>query len=253
MEIIKSRKNKVIVDTLNIKKEPKDALFLENIKLINEAISCGCSLRYTLISGKKEEYYLKNFPLLFNYDYYIVSEDIINYLSDTKSPQGIIGVIDLKGLKNEINLNENFIVLESIQDPGNLGTIIRSASGTSFTNIFLINCVDIFNQKVIRSSMGGIFKVKTKKFASDNDFLDFANRNKLKYMVASMEGENIFKIKSKLPQIGVAIGNEGSGVSKNIKENATKIISIPMKNNLESLNAAVSCSILIYYLDALSN
>ena len=145
----------------------------------------------------------------------------------------------------------NFIVLDHIQDPGNLGTIIRSASGTSFKNIFLINCVDVFSQKVIRSSMGGIFKIKAKKFVSCNEFLSFALAQNLKYYVASMEGENLFGIKNKISNIGVAVGNEGNGVSSLIKDRAFKTISIPMQNGLESLNVGVSCSIIIYYLDNL--
>ena len=251
MEIVRSRKNKIIIDTLNIKKEPKDTIFIEGIKLIEEAMTNGCDLRFTLISEKKKDYYLNNFSFLVNYTYYIVSEDIICFLCDTKTPQGIVGVVDIKDLYSNLNVKDNFIVLDHIQDPGNLGTIIRSASGTSFKNIFLINCVDVFSQKVIRSSMGGIFKIKAKKFVSCNEFLSFALAQNLKYYVASMEGENLFCIKNKISNIGVVVGNEGNGVSSLIKDRAFKTISIPMQNGLESLNVGVSCSIIIYYLDNL--
>ncbi len=253
MEVILSRKNKIIVDTLNIKKEPFDSLFLDNPKLIEEAVKCGYIIKYSLICSDKSKNILDSYKFLTCYPHYFVSADLINYLSDTKSPQGIISIIEFPHNTQDICLQDNFLVLENVQDPGNVGTIIRSASGTSFKNIFMINCVNILNQKVVRSSMGGIFREKFRNFNTLQDFLDFAKKNCLNLLVASMEGESIFKIsinKLKKPY-GIVIGNEGNGVSENLKKIASKIISIPMKNNLESLNAGVSCSIIIYNLDNL--
>lgn len=253
MEVILSRKNKIIIDTLNIKKEPFDSLFLDNPKLIEEAVKCGYVIKYSLISSDKKQSLL-GYNFLFNYPHYFTSPDLITYLSDTKSPQGIISIIEFPHNTQDICLQDNFLVLENLQDPGNLGTIIRSASGTSFKNIFMINCANILNQKVVRSSMGGIFREKFKNFNTLHDFLNFAKENCLNLLVASMEGESIFNISEneiKKPY-GIVIGNEGNGVSENLKNIASKIISIPMKNNLESLNAGVSCSIIIYNLDNLS-
>jgi len=99
-------------------------------------------------------------------------------------------------LKEPKNISNNFLVLENIQDAGNVGTIIHSASGTSFKDIFLINCASVFNQKVVRSTMGGIFK-----------------ENLCPLVIADMSGQNLFKFKKPTSNFGVVIGNEGKRVS----------------------------------------
>ena len=250
MELITSVKNPLIVQTKKIKETSKDKLFIENPKLIREAFQSSLDFDYILISTKKYEKIIREYDFLTNYNIYLVGENIIEHLSDTKTPQGVIAVVNFK--TKEIKIPEgNFIVLENLQDPGNLGTIIRSAKGTSFKDLYMINCVSYCNQKVIRSAMGNLFDLNLYTFSSTPEFLDFANQNDLKLCVADMNGENLFKITEPLPNYGFIIGNEGKGVSKILKEKANKTISIPMKNGLESLNAGVSCSIIIYYLDNL--
>lgn len=251
MEIITSVKNPIVVQTKKIKDNSKDKLFLENPKLIKEAFKSGLVFDYALVSKDHYDDLLDEYDFLKQITVYQVSDNIIKSLSDTKTPQGVISIVNFKQtrLNNPVG---NFIVLENIQDPGNLGTIIRSARGTSFKDIYLINCVSFCNQKVIRSAMGNLFDVNLYPFASTEQFIEFANKNNLQLMVADMSGKNLFEIKEPLKtNFGVIIGNEGKGVSNILKEKANLIVSIPMKNGLESLNAGVSCSIIIYYLDNL--
>ncbi len=248
MDIITSNKNPIAQKTIKIKKDGENFLFLENIKLICEAKDAGHKIMYVLIEKKKFDYFKTNFPFVLESELYIVSEDVLSKICDTKSPQGIVAVVEFHN-KNPDKIESNFLVLENVQDPGNVGTIIRSASGTSFKDIFLIDCVSIFNQKVIRSTMGGIFKENLFSFKSLDDFLEYFKDNGFPLLVADMDGENLFEMKKMKEPFGVVIGNEGNGVSKQLKNLATKSISIPMKNGLESLNAGVSCSIITYFLD----
>lgn len=250
MEIITSIKNDLIKRIKDIRDNPVDKLFLDNPKTILEALDAGKKLEILLISSKKYEEIISKYPI-FGENYQLVGENIIDSLSSTKTPQGVVAVFDFLE-KEPINLSDNFICLDNLQDPGNFGTIIRSASGTSFKNIFLINSVNPLNQKVVRSSMGGIFKERFKNFNSAQEFIEFAKQNNLKYVVADMDGENIFKSKIGFSPIGVVVGSEGQGVSDILRKNAEKLVSIPMKNGLESLNAGVSCSIIIYFIENIS-
>ena len=250
MEFITSVKNPLIVQIKKIKENSKDKLFIENPKLIKEAYLSGLKFDYILISNSKIDYLKNDFDFLNNFDLIVVGDNVIQHLTDTKTPQGIVAIVNFNK-KQLTKPNGNFIILENLQDPGNLGTIIRSAKGTTFKDIYLINCVSYCNQKVVRSAMGNIFDVNLYVLNNTEEFIEFSKSNNLNYVVADLVGENLFEIKTSLKNYGVAIGNEGNGISKMLSDNASKKISIPMKNGLESLNAGVSCSIIIYYLDNL--
>ena len=136
-------------------------------------------------------------------------------------------------------------MLDNIQNPDNMGAIIRTAVATNFNKIYLINCVDIYNEKVIRASMGTLFKVE---FIDTNyqQIANLAKSNKIYY--ADMGGESVFNIKQFEKNLGLVIGNEGNGISKEIKDITNNKLSIPMSNGVESLNASVSAGILMYHI-----
>jgi TrmH family RNA methyltransferase len=250
LEKITSTKNDIVKKTIEIKNDCQNLVFLENIKLIEEAHRTGHKIEYVLVQEDKVEYYQSNFSFVFGNQVFVVSKNILDKVCDTKSPQGIVAVAQFER-QTPTKIDGNFLVIESLQDPGNLGTIIRSASGTSFKNIYLIDCVSFLNQKTIRSSMGGIFRENLFSFSSLEEFLNFYKPQKATLLVATMEGENVFELKNLSSPLGVVIGNEGKGVSDKMKTLATKLVAIPMKNGLESLNAGVSCSVIIYALDNL--
>lgn len=250
MEVITSVKNELVIKTKKIKNEPNGKLFLESPKLIREAYNSKLPFDYCLISKTNYNSLIENYPFLNYVKTFVVSDNVISSLSETKSPQGLIAVVNFVEKQPSVPTN-NFIVLENLQDAGNLGTIIRSCRGANFKDIYLINCVSYYNQKVVRSAMGNIFDVNLYSFKTTNQFLEFAKLNNLNLAVADMNGENLFNIKTKPQNLGIVIGNEGNGVSVEMKNYCKKIISIPMKNGLESLNAGVSCSIIMYYLDNL--
>ena len=248
-EIITSNKNQIVSKTLDIKKSPSGRIFLEGHRLVFEGLSFGLEPEYFLIEEGIFDEISSSHSEILSYPYFVLSKGVLEKICDTKTPQGLAMVAKFN-LSSKSLVQGNFLVLDEIQDPGNLGTIIRSASGTSFRNIILINCVSPLSQKVVRSTMGGLFRENFLVFENSSEFLSFAKEQALNYYCATMEGQNVFEIKSK-PQgnFGIVIGNEGNGVSEALRDSAKGLWSIPMKNGLESLNAGVSAGILMFYMD----
>ena len=156
MEVITSVKNPLIAKLKKLKENFGGKLFLENPKTAEEAYLLGYKIDYCIIDVKAEDKLLKTFKFLKDISKTYVSSNVLTSLCEVKTPQGVVCIVDIP--KKELALPQNnFLVLENLQDPGNLGTIIRSARGTDFKDIYLINCVSPYNQKVVRSTMGAIF------------------------------------------------------------------------------------------------
>lgn len=175
------------------------------------------------------------------------TQKVINSISENVTPQGIIAEVFMRPtLEFKVERDEPVLVLDRIQDPGNLGTIIRTAAATGFKTIALIDTVDPYSSKVVRSSSGGIFYLDLYKM-SEGEIISYLNKKQIPIFVADMDGKNIFNL-SELPSgMALVIGNEGSGVSQGFK-NSGESISLPMKAQMESLNAGVSASVLMYLI-----
>jgi TrmH family RNA methyltransferase len=225
----------------------KDYLFLDSPKLIEEAIKANCLIKY-FISTEKQSKFEKIYEYVNKCGSEIieVSDSVFKTLSNTVWSQGIIAIT----LKTERTLappSGNYLVLDEVQDPGNVGTLIRSGLGSGFEDIYLLNCASLSNDKVVRSTMGAIFRARIYELSREK-FLEFYSSFKNKnLLVADMVGDNLYKTKIKTP-CGLVIGNEGNGVSKEIRKIASGTISIPMKNQLESLNASVAGSIIMFQI-----
>jgi len=178
-----------------------------------------------------------------NIKYYEINEMVLNAITTTKSPQNCVAVVKMKDESHCFNISGRSLVLDNVQDPNNVGAIIRSALGADFDNVLLLNCADIYDTKTIRSSMGAIFHINIIHLTQD-EFIQNLNNN-ADIICCSMEGENLFKSEIK-QECFVVIGNEGKGVSSNIRKVCNKIVSIPMNKKLESLNASVSAAIVMY-------
>ncbi len=176
-----------------------------------------------------------------------VTKKVIDSISENVTPQGIIAEVIMQPTAEfKPASNQPILILDRIQDPGNLGTIIRTASATGFSSIVLIDTADPFSPKVVRSSSGGIFYTDIFRM-SEAEIIDYCRAKNIEMLVADMCGENIFKHNNSSKNIALVIGNEGQGVSENFKANGT-LVSLPMKSQMESLNAAVSASVLMYTL-----
>ncbi len=237
--IITSTQNPKIKELKKLMKD-KSLIFFDNPKLIEEAVLSGNNLLYII---KKEGYVGKA-------DYggaelIDVDEKVFGAFCTTVNSQGIVGVVKLQNRVIQPPRG-NFLVLDELQDPGNVGTLIRSALGANFLDIYLLNSVNISNEKLIRSSMGAIFKTRIYQVSKDEFISNYKKWNKPLY-VCDMGGENIYKT-TVSNDAGIVVGNEGNGVSNEINNISTGAISIPMQNGLESLNAGVSGSIIMYQI-----
>lgn len=181
---------------------------------------------------------------------YVVSEAIFEKISETKSPQGVLAIVKIPATSlDAIDMGKGpYLVLENLQDPGNLGTIIRSAHAFNFKGIFLTKgCVDPYAPKVVRATMSSLFYMP---MVIDQDMETYVAHFKSKgvplYVTAlAKEAQPIREVSFK-PNAALVIGNEGNGVTPYCLEVADSIIMIPMPGHAESLNASVAAAICMY-------
>ncbi len=222
------------------KHENKSLLFLDNVKIIKDAIlNKTINPVYVLTT-------LDKLPFDYNGEVFKVDEKTIEQLSNTKTPQKVLCIAYLSQYVVETP-KTNFLVLDTLQDPGNVGTLIRTAKACGFEYVYLLDSVRKTNDKLIRSSVGAIFDNKVFEM-SKNEFEEFAKKNKLSLLMCDMNGENIFSFKSE-GLVGVVVGNEGNGVCDQIAKLCEKTVKIPMMSGIESLNAGVSGSIVMYEIN----
>lgn len=175
-----------------------------------------------------------------------VKNSLFSQISDLKNPEGVILIC--KEIESEIDFKENFLILDEIRDPGNMGTIIRTAEAFNYKNILLLgNCVDIYNSKVLRATMGSIFRVSINQV----DIKTLEDLRKTHTILATTLEEDSIDITSmtKIPKHAIIIGNESHGVRKEVSQLAHKKVIIPISKNIDSLNAAIASSISMFYLN----
>jgi len=180
----------------------------------------------------------------------IVKDSVFRQMCDTKTPQGILTVLKLPSWSEEEVLagkNPLVMVLEDLQDPGNAGTILRTGEGAGVSGVFLTKtCVDITNPKVIRSTMGSIYRMP---FLYVEDVVSLEKKLKekeIRSFAAHLKGENSYDQESYKGGTAFFIGNEGKGLTDQAAEAADCLIRIPMCGKVESLNAAMASGILMY-------
>lgn len=243
MELIKSLTNEKIkrLSKLQDKKTRylENAFLVEGYHLVEEANKLG--LLKTIIST--------HINVLNQYDCekIFVDEVIIKKLSTTQNPQNILGVVRMFE-KPFSNINK-YILLDGVNDPGNLGTIIRTSLALGINNIYMCNnTVDLYNEKVIRATQGAIFKANIKRTSLEEAFKELREKD-IKIVSSSLD-TNIYL--NNLPTVKnfcLVVGNEANGISDYSKEHADFLVKIPMENDMESLNVAIASAILLYKLN----
>lgn len=179
-----------------------------------------------------------------------VSEEVMKYMSDTQTPQGILAVAK----QFSYSLDEviggdkaHLIILETLQDPGNLGTILRAGEGAGVTGVIMNHdTADIYNPKVIRSTMGSIYRVPFVYVEDLEAALGLVKKAGIKLFAAHLKGKNNYEEENYRTNTGFLIGNEANGLSEPISDLADCYIKIPMAGQVESLNAAVAASVLMF-------
>lgn len=249
MEIITSVNNPTVkrASSLSDKKYRRyyGTFLVEGYKLVNEIVCGALELEKLYVESSQITKY-SDLIAKCEPNVVVLSEIAFNKISSTVTSQGIIAEVKMKP-SLELEIEQPILVLDRISDPGNLGTIIRTAAATGFRDIVLLECADPYNPKTVRSSSGGIFYTDFYPLEFD-EFCEVCQKYKTKIYIADMNGENVFKFDNKTENYALVIGSEGSGVSDRVRKIADQVLSLPMKSQMESLNAGVSASVIMYQL-----
>lgn len=241
--MITSKDNELIKKCINLQSKKYSRLqnkcFVESVKLVKEIYEMGL-VEVILVSKSKLELVSK-----LKCKIEVIDDRLAKHISSTVMTDGVFAIAKLPN-NNEVNYKK-CLILDRIQDPSNLGSIIRSACAFGFDTIFTVNSVYPFTPKSIRSSMGYVFKVNFID-VDYNILTEIKEKNNLTFYAADMDGEVIDRVTVTKNNIALIIGNEGQGVDPILRKVADKIVAIPMQNNVESLNASVSASIIMYFL-----
>lgn len=239
----------------------KEELFVaEGLKMFVEAparliksVYVAEGLLEDLQNGKgfTEELRREALQKLENLQYIKISNDILKNISDTVTPQGIFVIcrtfrysVDKIVDKTKRQL---FLILDEIKDPGNMGTIIRTAEGAGVSAVIMNSkCVDIFNPKVTRATMGSIFRVPLIIEEKLDYTIEYLKKRGVVTYAAHLSGNEYYNEENFEGSVGIFIGNEAKGLSQETADLADKYVKIPMEGKVESLNASVAAAILMY-------
>ncbi len=256
---VTSRENKIIKSAIKVSSSSKERkekrlFFIEGLRLSLDALQSNIYIEKFFYTKKAREKWQESIALLKDSacQSYIIDEGISSYLSDTKTPQGVFcicRVLDKQFDLDKIGNRRLIIALENIQDPSNMGSIIRTAEALGINALMLSNdCCDIYSPKVLRGSMGGVFRMDFFKVDSFKDTICKLNHMGIKTYasVPSDSAEKITKISFSSSPSLVAIGNEGNGLKKETIDVCSQRVTIPMLGRAESLNASVAASIIMW-------
>ncbi|MDR3113884.1 MAG: RNA methyltransferase [Endomicrobium sp.] len=243
--IIESAQNKIFKEALSLndkKKRDDSGLFLVEGKKQIAEIPADWNIRRIFVSKDyKEKPSVKNV--------FILHEKLFNKLASTQSPQGIIAEVEKKNYNIEKIIKQDgfFIILETIQDPGNLGTIIRSARAFGAKGVFVSkDSADIYSDKTARSAMGALFNIAVIDNVDCGSLISIMKKENIKIFAASLKGKEITDNAIFKGKTALIIGNEANGIKPETQKAADALIKIPMIKEAESLNAAIAASILMY-------
>lgn len=236
--VISSKSNPLIkkISSLAEKKYRKlyGLFIVESVKAVDECLSSGLEVEEIVCTNGLSDRYANAV---------VVTDELFERISTEKSPQGVLAVAKLP--QKQLAAPEgNCLLLDRLQDSGNIGTIIRTANAAGYTDIYLVNCADPYSPKAIRASMGGVFYVNLYEGGYDEIFEVLKG---VPLITADMSGEDIFKFRAP-EKFCLCIGNEGGGVSDTVVDKSAYKVRIPMRETCESLNAGVSAAVAMYVL-----
>lgn len=259
MKEIESKNNPIIKRAFKAINEPskENLIVVEGHKLLNEALKSGAKpemifvackengLPRDLTTARNESYKINNFDSIT----YIISRGLIRELSTVQTPSDIIAFLTpspAPHLDDVVKNSEMLVVLDRLQDPGNIGTIIRTSEAMGASAIILLNgCCNSNNHKVIRAAMGSSFRLPVIPNVDVKNLFNLLNKNNYMTICDDMKGTNIVNYKFS-EKSALFIGQEGQGLSDYIIANCRSRIAIPMYGQVESLNVATSTAICLY-------
>ncbi len=254
---ITSLQNKHIkyIRGLQLKKNRKifKQYIIEGIRSVEEAILHNIPIEYIVYT----EQILENktaYGLLRDLPGHVkcleISNHIFENISDLQSPQGILAVINIVDWRFEDILcgkNDLWIVMDRIQDPGNMGAIIRTAEAIGAKGIVLTKgCVDPYNNKTVRATMGALFHIPILQATNNDYWINYFNSNAIKIIACDLDTEKTYLDIDYSGRIAIIIGNEGNGIDRQLLDHADHTVKLPIIGRIESLNASVAAGIMMY-------
>ncbi len=252
MEKISSATNATVkyIKSLKQKKfrEAYKAFFVEGLRFSMEALQSGWEIQWVLMT---EDFYKEQGqdPLLqsFAKKSIQVTEKILKELSETEHPQGILTVVSMPKTQTATLAGKRLLLLDCLQDPGNMGTIIRTADAFAFDGILVSEgCVDVYNGKVLRATMGSIFHIPIWQIGSSLEAVETLKQAGYHVYATHLQGTPMTELPAPKEKVALIIGNEGKGIGENVAQAADKWVKIPMPGKAESLNASVAAAIFMY-------
>ena len=236
------------------KRKRKGKFILEGYRIIDEALKYNTDFDMLFMTpefGQSEKGEYINNKLGSKVTVKYISEDLLQQVADTVTPQGIIAIVkkvsyNLDNFKSNL---DNILVLDRVQDPGNMGTLIRTAAAAGVDGIITLKgSVDIYNLKVLRATMGAIFSIPIIDKMELSELKELIHSTERDYQIVCAEPtatDYYFESKYKSPVL-LVIGNEAHGVREELISLSDYLVKIPLNNNVESLNAAMAGGILLY-------
>lgn len=254
MQTITSKDNELIKHIRKLKdkkyRDESNEYVVEGVKLVEEAVKENAKIKQIIICEDTTRTYEIPTHIMLEiarYECISVSNKIFNIITQVTNPQGIMAIIEKNAQDAQIDYSQDIIVvLDDVQDPGNLGTILRTVDSIGLNQIIVSKgTADAFNSKVVRSTMGAIFRIKIIEVENLVQEIKEMRKHHFKLMVTSLQTKNsIYDIDFNKKII--VIGNEANGVSKEIQDMADEKAKIPMLGRTESLNASVAAGVVMY-------
>lgn len=254
MQTITSKDNELIKHIRKLKdkkyRDESNEYLVEGVKLVEEAVKENAKIKQIIVCEDTTRTYEIPTHIMLEiakYECISVSDKIFNIITQVTNPQGIMAIIEKNAQNAKIDYTQDIIVvLDDVQDPGNLGTILRTVDSIGLNQIIVSKgTADAFNSKVVRSTMGAIFRIKIIEVENLAQAIKEMRKHHFKLMVTSLQTKNSIYDIDFYKKI-IVIGNEANGVSKEIQDMADEKAKIPMLGRTESLNASVAAGVVMY-------
>lgn len=244
MEHITSLKNPKVAAWKALKdrkgRRESGCFLVEGRKMVEEALASTFDVETVLVQEGME------LPDGLTMPVYELPAHVLAAVCDTKTPQGIAAVVRMK---EQSALGKHIVVLDGVQDPGNVGTIIRTADAAGLNGVLLSNqCADVFSPKVLRATMGSIFRMNLRTTDDLPGELTKLREKGYSILSSQLDGTPFYERQDVAERFALIIGNEGNGVSEQVQQTATHRVRLPMRGGAESLNAAIAAAIMMYEL-----
>lgn len=244
MEHITSLKNPKVAAWKALKdrkgRRESGCFLVEGRKMVEEALASAFDVETVLVQEGME------LPDGLTMPVYELPAHVLAAVCDTKTPQGIAAVVRMK---EQSALGKHIVVLDGVQDPGNVGTIIRTADAAGLDGVLLsTQCADVFSPKVLRATMGSIFRMNLRTTDDLPGELTKLREKGYSILSSQLDGTPFYEREKVAERFALIIGNEGNGVSEQVQQTATHQVRLPMRGGAESLNAAIAAAIMMYEL-----